>query len=81
MDYFNDHNGVHIIERDDGYLDPIETREYYGSYDEWNPVEQKLAKLVEGKVLDVGCGSGRCVKYFQERGIEASWNRYLRVCY
>lgn len=71
MDYFNDPNSIHIIERDDGYLDPIQTREYYGSYEEWNPVEQKLAKLVEGKVLDVGCGSGRCVKYFQEEGIEA----------
>jgi SAM-dependent methyltransferase len=71
MAYFDDPTSVHVIERDDGYLDLIETKEYYREYDEWSPVEQELAKLVQGRVLDVGCGNGRCMKYFQENGIEA----------
>ena len=71
MDYFDDPKSVHVIERDDGYLNTIETSMYFDDYVNWNPVEQELVKLVEGRVLDVGCGSGRCMKYFQEIGIEA----------
>ena len=71
MDYFDDPTSVHVIERDDGYLNTIETSGYFRDFHDWHPVEQKLAELVEGKVLDVGCGSGRCMKYFQEKGIEA----------
>lgn len=71
MTYFDDPTSMHILERDDGYLNSIETKGYYREYDEWNLIEQKLAKLVEGKVLDVGCGSGRCMKYFQENSVEA----------
>jgi len=71
MAYFDDPTSVHALERDDGYLNIIETSGYYMEFDGWNPIEQELAKLVEGRVLDVGCGSGRCMKYFQENGIEA----------
>jgi len=71
MDYFDDPKSVHVIERDDGYIHITETKDYFRDFDEWHPVEQKLAELVEGKVLDVGCGNGRCMKYFQEKGIEA----------
>lgn len=71
MAYFDDPSCVHEIERDDGYINIIETSGYFRPFNEWHHVEQELAKLVEGKVLDIGCGSGRCMKYFQEKGIEA----------
>jgi SAM-dependent methyltransferase len=71
MDYFNDPESVHVLERDDGYINIIKTSTYFTEYDNWNPVEQELAKLVEGRILDVGCGSGRCMVYFQEKGIDA----------
>ena len=71
MDYFNDPKSVHMIERDDGYLNVIETSGYFRDFHDWHQVEQKLANLVEGRVLDVGCGSGRCMKYFQEKGVDA----------
>ena len=71
IDYFDDPSSVHVIERDDGYIHITETKVYFRKFHEWNPIEQQLAKLVEGKVLDIGCGSGRCMKYFQENGVEA----------
>lgn len=71
MDYFDDPSSVHVIERDDGHIHITETSFYYEKYDNWNPIEQELAKLVEGRVLDVGCGNGRCMKYFQENSVEA----------
>ena len=71
MDFINDPKSVHVLERDDGYIWTIETSMYYTEYDQWNPIEQELALLIEKSVLDVGCGNGRCMKYFQENGIEA----------
>ena len=70
MDYFNDPTSTHILERDDGYINEIETRNYFKEFNEWHPIEQKLAKLAKGRILDVGCGSGRSVKYFQKKGLE-----------
>ncbi len=70
MDYFNNPTSIHILERDDGYINEIETKSYYKEYNEWHPIEQKLAKLAKGKILDVGCGSGRSLKYFQKKGLE-----------
>ena len=71
MAYFDDPTSMHILERDDGYLNIIETSGYFRDFDAWNQIEQELAKLVEERVLDVGCGSGRTMKYFQENDIEA----------
>ena len=71
MAYFDDPTSVHVIERDDGHIHITETKGYFREFPEWNPVEQELARLVEGRVLDVGCGNGRCMKYFQENGVEA----------
>jgi SAM-dependent methyltransferase len=79
MDYFNDPESVHILERDDGYINIIKTSTYFTEYDNWNPVEQELAKLVEGRILDVGCGSGRCMVYFQEKGIDAVGIDYSKL--
>ena len=70
MDYFEDPSSVHSTERDDGHTGIINTRFYFTDFHEWRPVEQELAKLAEGRVLDVGCGCGRSVKYFQENGFE-----------
>ena len=71
MAYFDDLTSMHLLERDDGFINIIETKSYFRPYAEWHPIEQELAKLVEGKVLDVGCGSGRCMRYFQTKGIDA----------
>jgi SAM-dependent methyltransferase len=71
MAFFDDPTSTHIIERDDGYINLIETSSYFRPFDKWHPIEQKLAKLAQGKILDVGCGNGRVMKYFQKQGLEA----------
>jgi SAM-dependent methyltransferase len=48
-----------IIEREDGYLDPIDVVTYFSEYEEWSPHIQTALEHVTGSVLDVGCGAGR----------------------
>jgi SAM-dependent methyltransferase len=79
MEYFDDPKSVHVLERDDGYINTIDTSTYFTDYDNWNPVEQELVKLVKGRILDVGCGSGRCMKYFQEKSIDAVGIDYSKL--
>jgi ubiquinone/menaquinone biosynthesis C-methylase UbiE len=42
----------------------------FRSFKEMPKLEQKALKLVKGKVLDVGCGSGSHSLYLQDKGIE-----------
>jgi SAM-dependent methyltransferase len=70
MAFFDDPTSTHTLERDDGYIKIIDTKWYFRKYDKWHPIEQQLAKLAQGKILDVGCGNGRVIKYFQEQGME-----------
>jgi len=71
LDYFDDPNSVHSTERDDGHTGVIQTSFYFADFQEWRPVEQEITKLAKGRILDIGCGSGRSVKYFQEKGLKA----------
>jgi len=66
--YFDDPTAVHVLERDDGKSDVVEVKWYYAPFGEWRPIEQKLAGYAEGRILEVGCGSGRVMKYFQDNG-------------
>jgi SAM-dependent methyltransferase len=69
LDYFEYPDNIHILERDDGYLNPIKTSAYFNEFNNWAKAEQELSRHVKGRVLDVGCGSGRSVKHFQEQGL------------
>jgi SAM-dependent methyltransferase len=53
-----------IIERDDGFLEVDRPAPYFAE-----PRRQRsVMRLVRGRVLDVGCGAGRCCLYLQKRG-------------
>lgn len=58
-----------IVERDDGFIDvsPWLGR-YFSSYNEWSQRGKLAARLVRGRVLDVGCGAGRYALHLQQKG-------------
>lgn len=71
MAYFDDPTTIHILEREDGNLRLVETKSYFRPVSEWHPIEQELGDLAAGRVLDVGCGSGRVMKYLEMKGLDA----------
>jgi SAM-dependent methyltransferase len=70
MAYHRGGEKVHYIERDDGFLDPMETGYYFMSHEAWSDGEKASLMEVRGRVLDVGCGPGRMALLLQERGHE-----------
>ena len=69
-DYLAGKADTYIIERDDGfiYADPL--KGYFNSYKEWPPIVRKAMRYVKGRVLDIGCGTGRHSLYLQEKGLD-----------
>ncbi|MGD0058561.1 MAG: class I SAM-dependent methyltransferase [Verrucomicrobiia bacterium] len=58
-----------IIERDDGWFDTSGGAPFYfAEFKDWPRHQQAAMKYVGGRVLDVGCGAGRCSLYLQRRG-------------
>jgi SAM-dependent methyltransferase len=57
-----------IIERDDGFIRSGSPGRYFAPPPEWEPFERHALDLVRGRVLDVGCGTGRFALALQERG-------------
>jgi len=60
------------LERDDGFYDEYDGRDYFTKYREWPLIEQKAVDMTAGKVLIVGCGAGRHALELQQRGIEVT---------
>lgn len=71
-DYWKGNRDVfEIVERDDGYIDISGGPSFYfADFKNW-PVWQKRAiRLARGRVLDIGCGAGRCLLYLQKKGLD-----------
>ncbi len=58
-----------IIERDDGWFAVSGgAPNYFAEFKDWPRHQQVAMRFIRGRVLDVGCGAGRCCLYLQKRG-------------
>jgi len=71
--YNNQTATAEIIERDDGYIDTgSDPGTYFREYKQWSPLERRIIKFANGRILDIGCGAGRHSLYLQEKGFEVT---------
>ncbi|HSG77981.1 MAG TPA: class I SAM-dependent methyltransferase [Acidimicrobiia bacterium] len=64
--------GWHVIERDDGYVEPAAADVYFGDLRSWSPTEHQAMEAITGSVLDVGAGAGRASLHLQDRGVDVT---------
>jgi SAM-dependent methyltransferase len=70
-DHLHGKRSAEIIERDDGYFDLSGgAPEYFADFKKWPRHQRAAMGFVQGRVLDVGCGAGRCCVYLQKHGHE-----------
>lgn len=71
-DTLHGHRAFEIIERDDGFIDvgAFGANSYIAEYPDWSPQQRKAIRYARGRVLDIGCGAGRCCLYLQKKGHE-----------
>jgi SAM-dependent methyltransferase len=75
FDYFVDEQHrqriTEIVERDDGYVDASGGPEiYFSEYEDWPAYYKKAMRYARGRVLDIGCGAGRCSLFLQGKGLD-----------
>ena len=68
-DHLHGKPSVEIIERDDGWFGMSGgAPQYFAEFKDWPKHQQAAMRFVRGRVLDVGCGAGRCCLYLQKQG-------------
>ena len=57
------------VRRDDGRVDQENGSYYFTDFNQFPTIEKESMKLVQGLILDVGCGAGRHALYLQTKGL------------
>lgn len=71
LDYLRDGSGYEVVEHDDGFIGlGAGPRLYFADFDAWRQTERDAMDYARGRVLDVGCGAGRFMRWLRERGHE-----------
>ncbi len=72
--YYNGKNVAEIVENADGYISVSKfgPKGYFSDYEDWAPYTRKALGFVKGRVLDIGCGAGRCSLYLQKKGFDVT---------
>jgi SAM-dependent methyltransferase len=63
---------IHIIERDDGFIDNADTAQYFAAPEQWSKLDRWALEGVDGRVLDIGAGGGRAALLLHERGCDVT---------
>lgn len=70
-DFYQGERVIEIIERDDGYIGASGgPAAYFSEVEDWAENVTAVLPLIQGRVLDVGCGPGRVSLYLQNQGFE-----------
>ncbi len=68
-DFYRNGSGYEIFETDNGFImaggGPSE---YFADYDSWPVYEKRAIRYSRGRILDIGCGPGRCLLYLKNKG-------------
>ena len=68
MDVFKGKKVTINVRRDDGRLDQEDGSFYFTDFNKFPTIEKESMNLVQGLILDVGCGAGRHALYLQTKG-------------
>lgn len=68
MSYYEGDKTKIRLRRDDNYLDEEDVGMYFSDYDDFPEYEKQILEYADGKILDIGCGAGRCSIHLQRRG-------------
>lgn len=71
LDFQTNNNPQNVItETDISEAEEMDITYLFRSYKQMPKIEQKALNLVQGKILDVGCGAGAHAIYLQEKGFD-----------
>jgi SAM-dependent methyltransferase len=69
IDYLRDRSGYEVVEHDDGFVGiGAGPALYFADYEAWRQTERDAMEFVRGRVLDIGCGAGRFMRWLHVRG-------------
>lgn len=62
---------IEAVECDDGFISfSSGPKAYFAEYRQWPKHQRQAIRLARGRVLDIGCGAGRCLLHLKGKGLD-----------